>query len=69
LQLGRKAGGMKLCKDCEHFHVQCEYENPYEWGEAVCEKYNLITEFRSKKKFKTLSCIEYRVLKGGKNES
>jgi len=54
---------MKLCKDCEHFHILCEYENPYEWGEAVCEKHNLITDFRSKKKFETLCCIE-----GGKDD-
>ena len=49
---------MKLCKDCEYFHIRCEYKNPYEWGEAVCKKHNLITDFRSKKKFETLSCIE-----------
>lgn len=59
---------MKLCKDCEYFHIRCEYKNPYEWGEAVCEKHNLITDFRTKKKFKTLSCIEDDTQKGEKNE-
>ena len=49
---------MRLCKDCEHFHILCEYESPYAWGEATCEKHNLITDFRSKKKFETLRCIE-----------
>lgn len=57
------------CKDCEYFHIRCEYKNPYEWGEAVCEKHNLITDFRSKKKLKTLSCIEVDTQKGGKNET
>ena len=58
LRICGKAERMKLCKDCEHFHILCEYENPYEWGEAVCEKHNLITDFRSRKKFETLCCIE-----------
>ena len=49
---------MKLCKDCPYFKIRCECKNPYEWGEAVCEKHNLITDFRSKKKFETLRCIE-----------
>ena len=49
---------MKLCKDCPHFHIRCEYKNPYEWGEAVCDKYNLITDFRTKKKFETLECVK-----------
>ena len=51
---------MKLCKDCKHFHIQCE---PYkvggqiwDFGLARCEKYNLVTEFISHKKFETLSC-------------
>lgn len=47
-----------LCKDCEHFKITCQYENEYNWGEAICEKYNLITDFRSKKKFETLKCVE-----------
>ena len=54
----RQAERMKLCKDCEHFRIRCEYESPYAWGEATCEKHNLITFFRSKKKFETLCCIE-----------
>ncbi len=47
-----------LCKDCPHFHIVCEYKSIIEWGEAVCDKHNLITDFRTKKKFETLSCIE-----------
>lgn len=47
-----------LCKDCKHFHIRCEYEDEYRWGEAVCDKHDLITEFRTKKKFKTLKCVE-----------
>lgn len=53
----------KLCKDCPYFHIRSEYKNPYEWGEAVCDKYDLITDFRSKKKFQTLECI---VIDGGR---
>ena len=48
---------MKLCKDCEHFHIRMDYENEYNWGQAECRKYNLVTDFRTKKKFKTLRCI------------
>ncbi len=48
----------KLCKDCPHFRIRYEYENEYNWGLAECTKHNLITDFRSKKKFKTLECVE-----------
>ena len=41
---------MKLCKDCEHFNIRMEYENEYNWGMAECKKYNLVTDFRTKKK-------------------
>lgn len=47
-----------LCKDCKYFRILCEYKNEYEWGKAACDKHNLITDFRTKKKFETLSCIE-----------
>lgn len=49
---------MKRCKDCPHFEIRSEYESIYNWGEAVCKKHNLITDFRSKKKVETLCCIE-----------
>lgn len=49
---------MKICKDCEYFHIREEYQNEYEWGLAECKKHNLVTDFRSKKKFETLTCIE-----------
>ena len=49
---------MRLCKNCEYFHIRMEYENEYNWGTAECKKHNLVTDFRSKKKFETLSCIE-----------
>ena len=47
-----------LCKDCPHFHIMAEYKDVYNWGEAVCDKYDLITDFRTKKKFETLRCVE-----------
>lgn len=31
---------------------------PFCGGEAVCDKHNLITDFRTKKKFETLRCVE-----------
>lgn len=50
------------CKDCEYFRI--DYE-PYryigshtELGQASCTKHNLVTNFASKKKFETLSCVE-----------
>lgn len=49
---------MKLCKDCPHFHIECEYKSPSEWGIATCDKHDLVTDFRTKKKFETLSCIK-----------
>jgi hypothetical protein len=55
----------QLCKDCPHFYIRCEYENEYNWGLAECSKYNLVTDFRSKKKFKTLECV---VVDGKKQE-
>ena len=47
-----------LCKDCPHFHIRAQYKDVYNWGEAVCDKYDLITDFRTKKKFETLRCVE-----------
>ena len=49
---------MKLCKDCPHFHIRSEYRSEIEWGEAVCDKYDLITDFRTKAKFELLGCVE-----------
>lgn len=49
---------MRLCKDCEHFYIRMNYENEYNWGTAECKKHNLVTDFRSMKKFEALSCIE-----------
>lgn len=48
----------KLCKECEYFRIRQDYKNVYEWGLAECTKHNLLTDFRSKKKFETLSCVE-----------
>lgn len=55
----------KFRKDCPYFHIRCEYESEYNWGLAECSKYNLVTDFRSKKKFKTLECV---VVDGKKQE-
>ena len=51
-----------ICKDCEHFEILYEPEKIggqlVDWGRAHCKKYDLVTEFRSYKKFETLSCIK-----------
>lgn len=51
-----------LCKNCGHFQIQSE---PYRYigmhkepGQAICDKYNLIIDFFSHKKFETLECWE-----------
>ena len=53
---------MKLCKDCEHFHIKWKpkrYEGLYtDFGQAACDKYDLVVDFRTNKKFNTLYCIE-----------
>lgn len=50
-----------LCKNCEHFKIAYEPQiiggECWDWGLAVCERYNLETDFRSHKKFEWLSCI------------
>lgn len=50
------------CKDCKHFKI--EYE-PYRsggvlWdlGLAKREKYDLVTDFITHKKFETMECVE-----------
>jgi hypothetical protein len=55
---GDTKGEKVLCKNCPYFHIRLEYKNKYEWGLAECTKHNLVTDFRSKKKFETLSCVE-----------
>jgi len=47
----------KLCKDCEEFKI-ISVPYGYEWGQAICKKYNLITDYKTKRKFKTLYCIK-----------
>ena len=32
-----------------------------EWGQAECTKHNLVTDFRSHKKFETLECVEDKI--------
>ena len=46
------------CKDCEFFKITQNPMKPYEFGEAVCKKHNLITNFSCESKFEWLECIE-----------
>lgn len=54
------------CYECPHFRVQTEPAPPYDFGHAVCEKHNLITDFLSKRKLKWLRCVEGE---GGENRN
>lgn len=51
-----------LCKNCEHFRIECDPQiiggECWDFGRATCSKYNLVTEFRTRHKFETLSCVE-----------
>ena len=45
-----------LCKDCEHFKIIQEPLKGLDLGRAECSKFNLVTDFGDKRKFRTLSC-------------
>jgi len=51
-----------LCKDCEHFKIDIEPQRIggqlVDWGRASCKKHNLVVDFTTHGKFKTLSCVE-----------
>lgn len=47
-----------LCKDCPHFHIDYPPIKGVDFGRASCDKYDLITDFLDKRKFKTLECVE-----------
>ena len=47
-----------LCKDCPHFHIDYPPLNGADFGRASCRKYNLITDFIDKRKFKRLECVD-----------
>lgn len=47
-----------LCKDCPHFHIDYPPIKGADFGRASCDKYDLITDFLDKRKFKTLKCVE-----------
>jgi len=56
---------VKRCKDCEHFHIKYQpkhYEGLFtDFGQAACDKYDLVVDFRTNKKFDTLYCIKSEV--------
>ena len=47
-----------LCKDCPFFRIKLEPVKGVDFGRAVCEKHNLITEFIDRRKFNWLECAE-----------
>ena len=51
-----------LCKDCDYFRIKWEPQKIggqlVDWGQAECVKHDLVTDFRSHKKFETLECVE-----------
>lgn len=48
---------MKYCKDCEHFKIT-EEPDGWNWGRAVCQKHDLVVDFRSRRKINRLTCVE-----------
>ena len=53
-----------LCKECPHFRITVEPWPGVDFGHAVCDKYQLIVDFITRKKFDTLECAE-ECMKGG----
>lgn len=53
---------MKKCIDCEHLNLIVDPERVcgeiYELGYALCEKHNLYTYYKDKRKFNRLVCVE-----------
>ena len=50
---------MKLCKNCEYFHIRQQPTRPHwDTGLAECKKYNIVVDFYDMKKFNNLSCVE-----------
>ena len=47
-----------LCKNCPHFSIQDEPMRDVDFGHAICDKHNMVTEFLSHKKFDWLECVE-----------
>lgn len=51
-----------LCRNCPHFRIIREPEKIgdqlVDWGTAACDKYDMVTDFNSHRKFEWLSCIE-----------
>ena len=59
---------IKRCKDCEHFHIKWEpkhYKGLFtDFGQAACDKYDLVVDFRTNKRFDTLYCIKSEAEEG-----
>ena len=55
----------RLCKDCEHFKILYEPIRTngriWDFGRAICDKHDLITDFANHKKFDHLYCQESEV--------
>ena len=51
-----------FCKQCDHFKIQCEPQiiggQCWDFGQAICQKHNLITDFKTHNKLEKLKCIE-----------
>lgn len=60
---GGEGAGMKLCKECPYFQIKYEplkavYGGYWDWGEAACEKHDLVVNYFSHRKINALKCIE-----------
>lgn len=57
-----------LCKNCDYFHVVQEPWKDMDFGMARCDRYDLIVEFLSYKKFEWLSCVDDEVKKNDRDK-
>ena len=48
----------KKCIDCPHFKITQEPIKGWDWGRAVCKKYDLVTDFVTRRNLKALVCVE-----------
>lgn len=57
------------CKDCKYFNIKYEPQRIggqlVDWGQAECQKYNLVTDFKSHTKFNWLECVDQQDISGG----
>lgn len=46
------------CKKCDYFHVVTKPMMPFETGQVLCTKYDLVTDYLDERKLNNLECID-----------